>query len=364
MNDEFKLIVFHALKDYDLDKIAEFGGYSIAPSIGIAHDPRIVLKFGDIVFLGDLDMLERIGVIIYDRDVWSPTMNDVPDTIYFLDPSATVESMRNKMPLKERRIVRDGLREASEKIDPRSHARMYLTNYNELYDYWNRVIRYSYPEFGNEDEGFYDWIGFIADNSFKEMPRTKENISEYLKTQYEDIRGVDMFAPASAVAAKRISVSEIKQRGYEILTNGCKLDTDELSHKQWEWLYILHRLNPGWNPFSLHEIAGDMLKPESFEGFKQVITEYYIDLDEAEDKLSDVGGLRGLYDGMIETMIEIPSEYFEAKTFDPVDINEFHTVLVPGSEYIKKLKDAGYRMQIIPYFGEEDLIKKLGEVVS
>lgn len=311
------LIIFHTIKDYNLDQIIEFDGYSIAPSIGITKDPKTVMKFGDIIFIGDKEMLRRLKVVIYDRDVWSPRLANVPDKIFILKPS---EEVKRFLP------------------NPK------------------------YKEFCDPDEGFYNFIDFIANNAFEELPRTKENISLWLRKRYKEIRGVDFFAPAAAIVAERIPLELLEEKAEEKLTDERKLDTEELSEKQWEVLHIMHRLQPAWNPFNLHDIAGDLLRPRSLEGFKRILrTVYGISIREANAKLKDIGGVEGLYKRLYEVMINIPSEYFEAKTLYPVDINEFHSVLVPATkpEVADKLKALGYRGEIIRYLDEEDLIEKL-----
>jgi len=342
------LVLFHTIREHDLDAIIQSSDpddlqcYLTAPSIGITKKPKILTKFGDIVLVGEKELLEKNAVEMFERDIWSPTMRKVPDKLYLYSPQTLAKRVFRRFPSIGRLFKKWG------------EENVYYGSQNAIIDFasseyevWSKLENYlkKQPELSEKyGEDVFAFIKDIAKDAFPEVTKTRKNIVKWFKQEYkegEDITGKDPFAYAYAIAAPKVPIEELETIASMKLVCDESVDFDKIKEEQWEVINRLRDL-PRFSRdfFNVQKIAGESLKGGTYGNFLEEMNFYRVSEQELNETFADIGGSRGFYDKLREKVISIPSEYFEGKTLDAVPINDFKRIFVPAGkgEIIAKIR--------------------------
>ena len=183
----------------------------------------------------------------------------------------------------------------------------------------------------------------VADLLFRELPRTPRNISKYLKIVYSGQKGKgfeSMFAGAQIAAAE---IRNIKKYIHKLTI--MPITAVHLFEKQQDARAVLARAlgepDDRWSEHVSDSMAGDLSRPKTFREFKRMLTEVYghgrhIDLIPDTTLRHAWKELRGAYQ-------DIPSEYFEAKSYEPVDVNQFRMAYIPNGSRLQRKDSKVFR---------------------
>ena len=347
--------IFHTIRIRDLEKIENLSaledqGYLVAPSLGITKRKSIMTKFGEIVFLAEKFQLRGKKWTIYERDTWTPKMNHIPEKLYLYDPSKEAQKIfRNHSRI--RRFIEREVRSEYALSDPREHVRQMLLNESWFYDIMGDLAK----KRGEYDSGGYPDVYGVADwliaEAIPEVPKNKDNISKYFKTYFEELRGQDAFSYAYALASPQVAYDDLDSAADRLLlTEDDDFDFDHYRDEvQWNELAIVHEVVPkdGFHR-DTQTVAGDLMKHGTYEGFVRGIREW----GENPNDHSKTR-LREIYELLRSSLIDVPSEYMEAKTLDPVSINTFYRVWLP-----REHPDLETRLRVLGFAGTIDWYDK------
>jgi len=329
-----QLYYFHALHERDLPLIAEvmekrdLQGYLVAISVGITKIKAIIFKFGEIVFLGDKQLVQDMR--IYERDIWSPTLSDVPKVLFAFEPKGLAHQIFAISPYLEGKIKEFASLDLS---DPKRQVSLMIDNDSEVYHNLLRIVEKN-PELSrkyvNKDYPTeIDMSAFTSDlveDIFQLLPHKRKNIVQWLKRAFKkEIRGTASFASAYAIASPLVPFEELEEKANQKLLTEQSLGSFEKIKEQQNLILNELSLFPQFRTrvMDWDTIAGDLLKHGSYEGFKKELREYGIKTQEYSRSQ-----LHALYTKLNEAIVNVSSEYFEAKTLEAVPINAFKQVVI------------------------------------
>lgn len=352
MTTENKPKAFHAIDEDNLDRIIAYGGKVISPSFGIAKNIETIEEYGDIVFGVSPAMLKNEK--IYSRDIWSATFKDVPDKLIMANTTVlpnVSRVFRKYGVFRDENITLDQwVRDAEETNDPPDYMRsMALANDYNFDRHQEDIARDLGVQFTDDDIDDGNLPEKIADLMFTEVKKTPENIAKYLKHLYDAKRGVGSMFGGSQVSAQVIPFAKLEEN-YDKLQ-----DTyDPKAKEKWFEDQVAARekvsgiLDPDgerrssrFDIYPSDEMAGELAGATSFAQFKKILSEY----GENPGKYSQKD-LTEAYRVLREAYVDIPSEYFEAKSFKVFDLNDFPYVITSNKSAVEKLRRAGYRNPI------------------
>lgn len=331
--EEDGFLIFHALHSYNLSQLAKLSkdktdGYLIAPSIGITKLINISKKFGDIIFLMKYSVLKKLDYPIYDRDIWSPKINMIPEELYEFNPTNKIKDILDEYIINE---IKEKWEETFPK-NPDTFRRFVLLGWFQ--DYLFELYDEQYTDQFDDD---YEFFAFITNNLIQKKERTLESMITYLQNTYKELKGQDVFAYAYAYASKQIPISKLLNIINEkLLSEEDEIDFEEIKEKQWKILHLLKGREDFLHTIDVQTVGGKLLQYGIFENFKKVFYKgwYGLDPDRTLDNLEKNNlTLKDYYLLLKKWIVDIPSEYFEVKTLKLVSINNFYLVLIPLENY-------------------------------
>lgn len=345
---------WHAINIQDVDTIQESGGKIIAPSFGVSKSVKPIERYGDIVFVVPPDMLKKIP--IYTRDIWSATIRVLPERLYVPNKRSKAYSV-----LKKYRVFADSpeynldiwLKDSLGRDNPieylSSYGLMneYVFDQNEL-----AIARDLGLDVTEEDiyEGRINVSNVVAAMLFTELPRTPKNIARYMKLAYGAERGIESMFKGAQLAARKIPYKELEEYADKYLVEGDypedlpeKLFSDQCEARQKVHDLLELKTKREFEIYPSDEMAGEMAVAKTLTGLRRVLIEY----GETPSRWSD-NQLRQAHKILKAAYIEIPSEYFEAKSYDVYDINYFPHLITSNQDAIDKLKRMGYAGEVYP----------------
>ena len=326
-----------------LEKLKDFKGKLPAPSIGITLYPEKAFTFGAIVLLGSMKMISDPEWAIFERDAWTPRLRIVSEKIYKFNVNALNEIPSYLLRSKIRRFAKDAQGEDNNGGDARDFMYDMIMNEYDVYKYF-------------EDKGGDDYVVMIREfieKAFPEVERSPENIVAEWNKKYPDLRGQDSNAWASAIAARSITITELKDKLKVMNKKFTDKFEQKMKERQWVALRALRRAGEGEDfqgGVDVQALGGAALKHGTFEGFNREMRAW------GRDPVSEF-----TYKEIKEAVLDVPSEYFEAKARRVVHINEFSKAIVPSNDVVEitaLLRLLGFTGPIVTYEGEKDEIKK------
>jgi len=343
---------FHSVTTQDLDLIKEKGNKIIAPSFGIAKDINVIKKYGDVTFLVPEDILKKTP--IYERDIYSITLRELPSNLYLPNQSniKKLKAILSDLGINLRKEVgaslNSAIRESLTYDDAINHiTRFYLYNSESFYDYQGEIakrlgIKYTQEEL---EEGIV--IEKIANALFQKIEPTPENISKWLKTVYKERRGAGFGAgiTGTAFAARRVSYERLYQAASKITEKYDETLWETIMKKQSEAIREVRTLLDSM--IIDEEFAAILARQPNLTSFKKRLVEEGIKIDTIPSK-----NIERAYKKLREAFIDIPTDYFEAKSYDVFDINDFPAVITNNEAAIQKLKEMNYQGKIYRSFAD------------
>jgi len=345
-------------------------GYLVAPSIGITRLEKTITKFGDIHLLMSRRALEDLNAPIYDRDIWSPTFSHIPDKLYEWEPSPFCEQIFSYIEGLEA-FMKTKFEENPYR--PRKNVYDWVLNESWIYrDSINLITNYRHYSIGNKLKKYYnekedevDYYGFIqtlVDQCIQEISKTPENISSFFKKAFKELRGRDAFAYAYSYASQKISLNDLNlEIEQKLISPEESINFEDLKERQWEILHTFLKTDS----FDRQPLAGELLKKGTFNHFQNSFYKggYRLDVEASLEVLEEHNmTLKDLYELFRKWFSEIPSEYFEVKTLDPIPINSFSKIIYQKNTKTNKiLKDLNFKGDTFPYSNNEELSTLLSE---
>ena len=321
-----RYIIFHGLRDFDLKGIEESGCKMIAPSVGITKIPKIAFKYGDFAFVtDDLSVLKNFD--IYTRDIYSPTIRNVPEKIYRVNMKY-LSTLEPDLSLELQKYV-DECRCSN---DPRECLRLYIMNEYDLMQIIERkvskisreYIKKGMDEYKAWDKAEEEIIDTILDNTYVEVPETPSNIAQWLQDCKEEVGGEGMNFPL-IYAAQKIDWKDIPK--YDSLLDNHYKEFEGYTEEQWEILDSLTQkympLDYKNNPFMAIDymatwVSMCIAKNKDKYSFTRCMQSYI-----PEFKIDDT-----TFKNIVKYILNTPVPYFEAKTLSVVDPNLFKYLVV------------------------------------
>jgi hypothetical protein len=352
-------LIFHSLRSYNLSQLAELcknrkEGKLIAPSIGITKIVKVAKRFVDIILLMKYDTLMNLNYPIYDRDIWSPKISMIPDQIYHFNPTDKVKEILDSWIIKQMKDKWDKLYPGTKNKD--SFSRFIVMEY--FYDIIYELYDTKYKDIF-EDE--VEFLHYIIDNLVQEKTKSLENMVTYLKENYKELRGQDAFAYAYAYAARKVPQNKLlEQINQKLINEGSKVNFEAIKKKQWELLSLLEGRERSIM-MDVQELGGELLRGGTFNHFKEIFYKgwYRLDPEKTIETLEENGlTLEKYYKLLKKWIVDIKSEYFEAKTLDLVSINDFYIALVSEKNFkedIRLLEDVMKFKGIIMIYNNDSI---------
>lgn len=349
---EIPYIIFHSIREHDLDKIIstmKISGdkqvYLIGASLGITKLPKIITKFGNIVLLCDKEVIKKHRLNIYERDSWTPTIRSLPDELYVFKPTKFAKEWFSRIDYLEEDIKKYGEENV---YDPIKSAYDHILNESGYYSIFTEEIKndkkLSKKYFDGEYYDYYPLLEEIIENCWIKIEYTRERMEQMLQQMFEnDEKGQDGFAYAYAYASPLFSYTELDDRAdKKLVCENDTIDFEQIKKDQWKSLDKfrgIERLEGIIEYKDVQLVGGLTMKSKfkkgiTFEEFKRNLrNEFFADPNQADKdlrtKFGENYGLEDLYNELKRVLIDIKSEYFEAKTLKSIPINDFHTIKLP-----------------------------------
>jgi hypothetical protein len=322
---------FHAVTSENLDQMAEVNNQLIAPSFGISRHTDKITEFGD--------------TPIWDRDIWSPTMRDVPEKIYRIDRAS-----------KEYQIIREyGMANYLDKQVLRRHdapsefARVELSSDSGLYNDAESIAQRLGIEW---DEDSTDVMHALANGAIKEIPKTPENIARWQKDALKE-RGQGAMFSGPQEAAQRVPFEKLPDIAKRKLVDQYSPDLGStLREKQFnavsEARDLFGIVSPDNDPFYSSRVFGDDFAGElaamPFDGFKSEVNQWI--LSNSKFDVIPYKNLQKAHKALRDAFVDIKTDYFEAKSYDVFDVSDFDAVVTSNPAGIDKLAEMGFTGKI------------------
>ena len=335
---------FHAIKNDDLLEIKNVGNKLIAPSFRVTTEEKAIGRVGDIVFVVPKRLLQKYP--IYDRDVWSATIKSVPSKLFI--PNLSMKNKATRVLYKYGRNVYGYLVNDKNNIIGRDDAayefyRLEMQSDADLYNAAEQVAKemdYDYDE--NDPQGSV-WEPLTGEIFGRELPRTPENIAKWQKAAFLKTggdKGVGSFFQGGQRAAREIPFKELSEdaRKYLVSTQGEEKLSSKLFKKHQEAREEFSSIVslPSSRGMIDDALAGEWAAMD-LEDFKNDIKGIY------GNELRDTGLELG-HEILQEAYRDLPTKYFENKTYDAYNLNDFPNVIVTVNDSFarEQLKEMGY----------------------
>ena len=351
------LKLFHSVKLPDLEMIQGVGNKIISPSFGIARDEKIPGRYGDITFIVPTKMLKNTP--IWNRDIWSPTVREAPEVLYFIDRNSKEARLLQKYGPDQYRYLEGSLTYRDNA--PEQFASIELQSDGDLYNSAELIAEELGMQFDYEDEDMtFKVLNRLANGLIKQCSRTPENIARWLKENASE-KGSGSFFKGGQMSARKIPYDELtKEAQTSLLDNADEELSKTLFGKQYdarEKVADLLKLKQD-SYYSLRPRMDDELAGEwavmPFEEFAGEMREWK--LRDSELKSFNDTILKKAHKMLQKAYRDVPAEYFEAKSYDVFNINQFPNVVSSNPEGIQKLQEMGYTGQVHQSF--TDYIEK------
>lgn len=348
---------FHSVKLDDLDKIGEAGNKIIAPSFGLAKSSDAIDNYGDIAFVPPEKMLKESD--LFSRDIWSPTLKEVPGKIYGVDKNSQAYKLLKRYAGFD---VDEAIKSVRYNNNPREDMRRYQieSDYNLLSA--GGTMQEIADEMGidiSDEDNIFKLEQKLTSQLFPEKEQTPENISSWLKGKFGDeMTGVGSIHPSVESSAEGINFDNLKFYADNKLTDKA-LSREEISDIQDAQLearnFAMEELGLD-QKHSLHhgDAIGKLAKSKNLDEFKSNVEKIFNYSDQKTNEIlnKDDETLEKVRTKLRDAYVEVPTDYFEAKSLDAYHINQFPAVVTQNQEAIDKLNKMGYQGEIMNNWGE------------
>lgn len=349
---EKSLKVYHSVRVDDLKKIEKADSKIISPSIGVAKNIEEPLEYGDVILIPSEKVLNETP--FYTRDIWSPTLGFIPnkDKMYVANKGEIYNELK---PIMERSgfDIDEILSESIKTENPIDRIRMYLTNDQDIINALPEIAeKYNLKLTRKEiEENAYEER--IASELITKLKNTPEDMARYLREAYEGReKGAGSIFAGAQMSAEKFNFEELAKFSKRLSEK--KLDSDKFFSDQLKATELLNKtLNRGRGGEIEDRGAGELAAEKTFEEFKKSLRE---DFGEDLSKITE-SKLKKAYSELRKAYVDIPSEYFEGKSFEAYDINDFPSIVTDNKTAKLYLKRMGYTGTI--YDSYADMYNKM-----